>query len=195
MLIALFLCILFGGGIAFVLGIISRMRKTEEGPQPQHTIQRECTVCHRELVFNTAELVPLSPVEMALCVRSKPSITGRKLAEYVCPYCEASHCFAVDGSPPEWVGANFYQPQGVVGHCCECKQHLRNPNWTPGTYDHRLNEVPDLAPDHGLVCSRCGANCCVDCCRKYTMCRFEKAGDEYLCPRCGRGPIDTFYHP
>lgn len=199
MVITAFLCVVFGGLMVLVMKLVSLLRRpgkaAQTPPAARNAVQMECTVCHRELVFGPAELSPLTPVEAALCVRSKPGITGRKLAEYVCPYCEAAHCFGVDVSPPEWLGVNFYQPQGVLGHCYECKQPLRNPVWPSGKYDHRIKEVPELAPEHGLICSRCGAVCCVSCCRQYTACRAEKTAEDYLCPRCGRGPIDTFYHP
>ena len=43
-------------------------------------------------------------MEVGLAVRIEPELAGRKLAEYICPHCEADHCFAIDRGQPEWVG-------------------------------------------------------------------------------------------
>lgn len=156
------------------------------------TIQMLCSVCRREMVFGENELVVLSAVEMALVVRNCREAVGHKLAEHVCPYCEAAHCFIVDGGRPSWIGVNFYTPQVTSNRCAECKRPLRTPPWTKGYYDGRLNEVPELAGDYGLVCRRCGAVCCVDCCQRNT----RKPGPDgaFLCPRCAREGMSAFYH-
>jgi len=167
--------------------------RSQEGGTSKDVIHLECSVCHHKLVFNVLELVPLSPAESALTVRVRPNVVGRKLSEYVCPHCEAAHCFAVDVRPPQWLGANFYQPQRVSSHCYECRRQLRIPTWQRGRYDGRLQEAAELLPDHGLVCAFCHAVCCVACCRRHTMNRI--ADGSLMCPRCSRYPIETVFHP
>jgi hypothetical protein len=179
-----------GTGLVFFLMRFARGHGEKQ--QDKNTIELECSVCHRNLVFNTGELVSLSPAEMALTVSARPNTVGRKLAEYICPHCEAAHCFAVDVTPPVWLGANFCQPQGVVGHCTDCKRKLRNPTWALGRYDGKISEAPELLPDHGLTCTRCGTTCCVACIQRYSAGRSNEG--ELFCPRCSRQPIDKFYH-
>ena len=112
--------------------------------------------------------------------------------EYVCPYCEAAHCFSTDERDPVWLGVNLYTPQARTNHCAECRRPLRRPPWRPGVYDGRLAAAPHIPPDVGLVCSKCGAVCCVACCRDVTRKRTKDGS--LLCPRCGRGPLETVYH-
>lgn len=157
------------------------------------TIDFTCSVCHRTLVFSKTELVPLSPVEMALVIRDKPALVGRKLVEYVCPYCEADHCFTLDKDTVSWAGANFYTPQ-IRSHCCsECNQPLQSPHWSRGQYDGRPLNAPDAPANYGLVCQRCGSVCCLECCRRNT--RKPGADGALLCPRCGREGMTVFFHP
>lgn len=182
------------GGVLLVLLIAWRSRAGHKEPRGHKgVIEMDCSVCHHAMVFSPEELVTLSPVELALIVRTKPEIVRRKLAEYVCPFCEAGHCFAVDVRPPLWVGANFYQPQRIHTHCAECRRPLGSPPWDRGLYDHRVNEAPQLDASLGLVCSRCASICCLPCTKRYSAAR-SKTG-ELFCPRCSRQPMDTFYHP
>ena len=152
-----------------------------------------CTHCNKPLVVGKADLVELSKPEMALCVRAKPDLTGRPLAEYVCPYCEASHCFAVEGRRMVWVGVNLYSPHTGSARCMDCGKALRTPPWPPGTYDGRLKEAPALQPDYGLVCSKCHAVVCVACTQLATRGRTKDGS--FVCPRCQRSPVDKTYHP
>lgn len=156
-------------------------------------VQMACTICHKQLVINPVELRPLTAVELALSVRSLPDLAGRKLAEYVCPYCESAHCFNVDRSVPLWVGANLYSPQTRTARCQECGKRLVPPPWPPGTYDGRLREAPDLHQDYGLVCSRCHAVVCVSCTTNATRNRTKDGS--LVCPRCMRTPVNKVYHP
>jgi len=182
-------------GLGAVFGMAWRTaRWKQHGPQTAvGAIHMACTVCQKELVFHRDILVLLTPPERALAVRVKPELVGRKLAEYVCPHCEAAHCFIVDGRRPEWVAANLYEPQTTSAHCMECHKPLRTPPWPPGEYDGRLEQAPALAPDYGLVCSRCQAVCCVACCAN--LARIRSKETKWMCPRCFRYPVDTLFYP
>lgn len=187
-----------GIGTAIVLLLTARARAKERRAKTAHvvrgaTIQMTCGMCHKQLVIPAPDMRLLTNVEMALSVRVLPELTGRKLAEYVCPYCEASHCFAVDRRKPEWVGVNLYSPHTKAARCLDCGKVLRTPPWAPGTYDGRLRDAPYLDPDYGLVCSRCQAVVCVDCTVKATRNRTKDGS--FVCPRCARTPVDRTFHP
>jgi hypothetical protein len=156
-------------------------------------IDYSCASCNKPLVIGKTDLTELSRPEMALAVRVRSDLTGRKLAEYVCPYCEASHCFAVDGRRIEWVGVNMYSPHTTSARCMDCGKTLRTPPWPAGTYDGRLNEAPSLQPDYGLICSKCHAVVCFACTQLATRGRTKDGS--FVCPRCQRSPVDRSYHP
>ena len=153
-------------------------------------LEMECTVCHKHLVFGTSELFPLTGTEVALVVRTQPPLVGKKLFEYVCPYCDASHCFVIDRQKYKWVAVNSYNPQVLTTNCMECGKSIQRPPWPKGQYDEQVHAVPQMRDEYGLICSRCGARCCVACCRKVT----PKATLPFLCPRCRRGPVHQFLH-
>ena len=131
--------------------------------------------------------------EVALVVRSAPNVRTHSLAEYVCPYCGASHCFIVDGARPEWVGANLYTPETKTGRCQQCRKALHAPPWGVGQYDGRLKEAPFLRPDYGLVCPFCKSVICVECAERTS--RNRTADGALICPRCHRQPVDRVFHP
>lgn len=160
---------------------------------PTAPFEMECSTCHRRMVIHPNQLVSLSGPEMALCVRVKPDLRGRKLAEFVCPYCDASHAFVLDRRPPEWIGANLYSPQTKTSTCMECGKPLRKAPWPPMLYDGRLHEAPELHPDLGLVCSRCQAVTCVSCVKNATRNRTKDGS--LVCPRCQRTPVNRVFHP
>jgi hypothetical protein len=190
-MISLALC-LGVAGVLLVLAAAAVLRFSRRRPRTSsETVSLDCTVCHRPLVFNVAEMEMLSPTELALVVCTRPEVVGRKIAEYVCPHCEAAHEFLMDVRPPVWIGANSYRPQAAGGNCPECHVRFRSPSWPRGTFDGRVAEAPELAPDFGLVCSRCGAICCVACTQRHS---HNRAVDALICPRCSRGPVDRFYH-
>lgn len=185
-------------GMAVVLARTHRARTSKAGPAhrgdvPPVAADLPCSSCGKPLVVHRSELVPLSRPEVALCVRVQPDLVGHKLAEYVCPYCEASHCFVVDGRTPVWVGANLYSPHQGGARCMDCGKPLQTPPWPAGAYDGRLNEAPSLQPDYGLVCSKCHAIVCVACTRLATRGRTKDG--TFVCPRCARSPVDRSYHP
>ena len=155
-------------------------------------LEMPCTVCQQNLVVPQADLETITGPEVALVVRECSAAEGRKLGGYRCPYCEAYHVFATDTSPPKWLIENPFEPQRATNHCMECRQPLRRPPWTQGEFDGRFHEAKDLLPKHGLVCSRCGAICCVACCRDVTRGRTQD--QSLLCPRCFRGPVDKIHH-
>lgn len=151
-----------------------------------------CDVCSKPLEATRAELVPLENFERGMVVRTAPEAAGRPLASYVCPHCESNHCFATDARVPEWLGANFYQPEETSRRCQACGNALDTPPWKPGEYDGRVEEAPRIQPTFGLRCPFCKAACCYGCISKFTRNRLK--GGSLMCPRCRRHPVDAFYH-
>lgn len=182
-----------GLGLSIVLGFYFFAQRSPKRKKSKATsvLDMDCTICHKTLVIDRAGLAVPSPTEQALVVSSRPSVLGRALGEYRCPYCDALHYFLTDG-PLKWVLANAYEPQMVTNNCKECNTRLKKPGWSMGMYDGAIDDAPDLLPSHGLVCSRCDAVSCVACCRDFTRNRTKDGS--LLCPRCGRGPIDRFHH-
>ena len=152
-----------------------------------------CEHCDNALAPAVAELVTLKGSDVALAVRAAPSVQGLTLYEYVCPHCEAVHCFASRGQRLEWIGVNLWDTQQKSAHCYECHGAVARPDWPRGAYDGRLNEIPDVPENLGLVCGKCQAMCCLACCRRFT--RGRTADGEYLCPRCARPPMNRVFHP
>lgn len=150
-----------------------------------------CTICRRDLEIRRDDFVAMSRTEMGLVVSVKPSIVGRPLAEYRCPGCDASHTFAMDVHPPQWILANAYESQDLSSNCVQCGKHLLRPSWPKGQYNGRVRENPDLDPSHGLVCSRCKAVCCYRCVADATRNRTKDGST--LCPRCFRGPVEEYF--
>lgn len=185
------------GLLALCVVVWVALRQRAKAPaEPRHapgTIEMLCTVCQRALTFTRNDLIRLEGVEIALTIRVHPELSGRPLGEYACPYCEALHCFTLDGRKPTWVGANLYVPQNKGALCAECRKPLVRPPWSKGEYDGRLRESPGLKPDHGLVCPFCGSTCCVACCHDVTRNRTKDGS--YICPRCHRSPVDRVFHP
>ncbi len=184
-------------GTAIVVWLAVRVHRSTEPDTPilakGDGFSMPCSVCLKQLVIPNAELIRLSGPEVALVVRSHNAVAGRALAEYICPYCEAAHCFAIDSTPPAWIGANLYEPQVATGVCQECRKQLRPPAWERFAYDGKINEAPDLNPDYGLVCGRCDAVCCAECVQRVS--RVQSPDASFRCPRCGRGPVERFFHP
>ena len=187
-------------GIAGFAGVLlwwMRQRRPAGTAAPKaarsKTMEHPCENCGRTMIFAPGDLSPLSPSEVGLVVRTAPKWLGRKLAEIDCPYCGASHCFAVDRKPIQLAGCDLYTPQTGAGRCVDCRTPLGTPPWAAGTYDGRFEEVPELRPNFGLVCERCQAVCCVACCQKATRGRTKDGS--LLCPRCFRGPLAKIYTP
>jgi hypothetical protein len=187
-------------GIVLLLGLFvvvfwARKGRARRGDarREKGVVTKNCDICRRDMVFHRDDLVVLSPVEKGLAVRGDPSVHGKNLREYVCPYCEATHLFSVDGKEPVWAGVNLYGPQELTANCRECGKRLRRPPWPKGEYDGHLQQVKPLEKDYGLHCERCGAVCCVKYCQ--VMTRNLTEDGSLLCPRCTRGPLAKFFHP
>ena len=100
---------------------------------------------------------------------------------------------SMDRLPPVWIGANFYAPQAHTANCMECRKRLRVPSWPADPESDNVLHANDLRPDYGLLCSRCGAVCCVACVAQYS--RQDVRAEGARCPRCGRSPINTVFRP
>ncbi len=177
--------------VLLIVGVRARPKSTKR-PAQRGSFELICNNCQHKLVISMQDMRPLEGSEIGLAVRAIPQIVGRKLADYVCPYCEADHCFAIESGRPEWVGANLYSPQKQGSQCMECRKYLQRPPWPKGQYKGRVLEAPDVSPDYGLVCSRCGATCCVACVKDATRNRTKDGS--LLCPRCHRSPVDEYYY-
>lgn len=186
---------LIGGCV--VMWVAWRVQEATDPAAPRvrsgNILEFECSECQQMLVIPPDAYTKLSGAEVALVVGGKPRLAGRKLGEYVCPHCEASHYFTIDRTPPVWVGANLYAPQTKSNNCLECRKRVRPPQWTANPEQDNVLGDEDLRPDYGLVCSRCGALCCVACVAQFSRQDVRTAGAR--CPRCGRGPIEQLYRP
>ncbi|MDX9976247.1 MAG: hypothetical protein RBU21_24945 [FCB group bacterium] len=172
--------------------VLRKLRNRPKKMRAVESIQMTCPSCRRELVFSSRDLQVLSPVEMGLVVRTKPSVVRRPLADYTCPYCEAAHCFTIDGKP-EWIGVDLYQPRDSSNDCFECRQPLKRLPQGSGGLTERVDDVDSLEPEMGLKCPRCHSICCVRCCRRVS--RGHTTDGSLLCPRCHRGPVNLLYFP
>ena len=179
--------------VCILVVLTPRLMRAGKGDlEARRSHEMRCTVCQQPLVIAPGQFETISGPEVALVVRESTKVEGRPLAGYRCPYCEAFHVFAMDANPPEWIIANPFEAQAATNHCMECRSRLLRPPWPKGQFDGRVEEAEGLLPKHGLVCSRCESICCVACCKDATRGRTEDGS--LLCPRCHRGPIDTFRH-
>ncbi len=186
------LCFAAVAALGVILFSFRRNKPRAKTPKAGNSIQMPCEECHKELVIHPNELIKISPAEMALVVRCRPSTLHKKLAEYVCPYCEAAYCFSVERKSMDLVGVNLYEPQTKSRKCKECGRKLASPPWPKGRFDERISEAPELQDDYGLECPYCAATLCVACCRDLT--RNRTPDGSFLCPRCSRYPVDKFLH-
>mgnify|MGYP006278807559 FL=1 len=192
-----FLAVSVGFGAASLLVLLlwhgrNRPSTWRGGARANKPLELVCRVCGRTLVFNSRDLTPLSPVERALSVRAKPELAGHALAEYVCPYCEAAHCFATGDRTPQYAGTNLYQPQSGGARCMECGRQLQDAPPDLLAIDYAARGSLGLGPGCGLVCERCHAVCCVECCERTT--RRRSLDGNLACPRCFRQPIKRVFH-
>lgn len=180
-------------GTVIVLAATLGTRSPGRNARQDEAVEMACTICQQNLVIHRNQMAVLTGPEMALVVSVEPEIRGRDLAEYRCPHCDAAHCFAIDTAPPQWVVANAYEPQAMSTFCTECRKPIAKPSWPKGYYDGRFQDAGEkLLPRHGLVCPRCNAVCCVECC--HTITRNRTPDGSLLCPRCSRGPVDKIFH-
>lgn len=157
------------------------------------TFSHTCANCGDQTLVGPETLHALSSAEKALVVRERYDVVGKKLMEYVCRTCDASHCFVVSATAVDYLGANFYEGQHAGTRCGECQRALALPPWSRGEFDGDVDNAPGPIGNYGLACVHCGAACCVSCCTSVTR-RRTKDGS-LLCPRCFRGPQETFFHP
>ena len=170
--------------------------KTSQGHVPRASdgsFPHTCEVCGEQTIVARESIHALSSAEKALVVRECAAGLGKNMAEYVCPSCDASHCFALQANDVVFLGVNLYEGQKFGARCVECQAKLTKPTWAPGRYDGDIRSAPGEVDSLGLVCPRCSAVCCVACCKGVT--RNRTPDGSYLCPRCFRGPQTTFFHP
>lgn len=187
-----------GLGMTLCLGTALWLALRQQNGPPQPVVRRNamvftCCICRRQSEVAKSALIPLSAPEKALAVREIPAVGGRPLAEYICSYCESSHCFAIDRSRPEWVGVNLYTPQTKTTRCQECGKPLVGPAPAKVACGEHNRGIPDLPRDCGLICAFCGAICCVACCLGMT--RKRTSDGSLMCPRCRRQPVSRVFYP
>jgi hypothetical protein len=184
---ALVLAVLLSWAMRTAPGTPPRREKASPRPAASRgTLTHTCQQCHQHHTIPGAALQPISGFEKALVVRSRPTLTQRNLAEFVCPTCEAVHCFARNTGGWEWVGANLYTPHHAAHtRCAECGSPLAQapPNESPPE-DARL-----ALPGAGLRCARCGSAVCYACLARNT--RGYQPGGVLICPRCARPAVVT----
>ena len=151
-----------------------------------------CKNCQKALVLTRRDLERVPPTESGLMVSQDPSLVGRPLGECDCPHCGTTHYFCIDKKPPEYALTGAFVPQRRSNLCAQCHEPLENPAWELGKFDHQVAKAPKLTARHGLVCSRCEAITCVECCSKTSKGRTKDGS--FLCPRCNRGPVVVFHH-
>lgn len=181
------------GGVLFVLGAVAYERRRGRARRPSGSaLEFPCPTCSRTLVVHKNDLTPLSAPEVGLLVSATGRQFGRHVASLRCPYCESEHTFSTEESRPKWIATDTFEPHHAGTYCADCRSPLLRPHWAKGALDGRVTQAAELQPKHGLVCSRCGAICCVECVRKATRNRTKDGS--YLCPRCFRGPVDVVHH-
>ncbi len=177
---------------AFAIGVVVVLTPYIVKSKVTQVIDVPCSVCQRRLSAVVRDLTRLDPADTGFVVRERPGVYGRPLAELRCPSCRASHVYAIDRAPPEFVVTNAISATARLNTCAQCRAPLRKPAWPRGTFDGKLAEVPKLDPKHGLVCGRCAAVVCVECCQEAS--RGRTAENTLRCPRCFRTPIEKFHH-
>lgn len=212
-----------GVGLVFLFAH-NRRKREESKPMAFGTSELMCTVCQKQMTFTHKQLVILSDVEMALAVGVRPALLGKKLAEYVCPSCDAAHCFDTGGRRLKLVGVNLYVPQDTGNRCVNCHKHLKNPPWPPGACDgvplaqpkdahlgmlgdgSEFKNIPRKQFFDGNPLAKCpelreeyGLLCdrcgSVSCVECCQDVTKNRLDDGgLLCPRCVRGPLYKVYH-
>ena len=179
--------------LALTIRAFTRRPGASRNRRAKKQVHMACTICSQDLTISRDSLRALENIEMGMAIRSDPTLSGRKLAEYTCLNCGSAHCFATDEKEPVWVGVNLYQPETKGTRCLECHGAVRVPPWAPGVYDERLDEVPVLNDAYGMICPRCDSVLCAGCCKKTARNHPDKG--LLVCPRCHRGPVDRFFTP
>lgn len=179
--------------ILIMLFLSPRVLRDQKSRSKKHApLDMTCPSCQHMMIIPMNDMRTLSRTEMALVVREKPEIANRPLAEYRCPYCDTSHTFLIDMQRPKWVIADAGETHIEPNRCTNCRVSLTKPAWPKGEYDGRVLEAPGLTNDHGLVCARCDAVCCVRCVHDAT--RNRTSDGSLLCPRCHRSPVDKLHY-
>ncbi len=176
----------------FAIGVIVVLTPRVVRSKQDQRIAMMCPLCQHPIRSSVGELARLTPNETGFVVRERPEAYGRPLGELHCPSCEASHVYAVDRFPPEFLVTNPISATARKNSCAQCRAPLRAPAWPRGAFDGRLIEAPKLDPKHGLVCGQCGAIVCVQCSQEAS--RGRTAENVLRCPRCFRVPMVKFHH-
>jgi hypothetical protein len=177
---------------AFAVGALVVLTPHVVRSRAAQGIETPCTVCQHALKAAVRDLRKVDAQESGFVVRERPGVYGRPLGELRCPSCGAAHVYAVDRSPPEYVMTNAVSATARLNTCSQCRVPLRKPAWPRGTFDGKVAEAPGLDAKHGLVCGRCSAVVCIECCREAS--RGRTAENTLRCPRCFRVPIERFHH-
>jgi len=194
--LALAAALLFFAIGAAVVILTPYLRRPSARPKAEAggaAIEENCRACRKVMVLHRNTLSMLTAAEKGLAVSARPDLRGKALGRFVCPYCDAAHYYIVERSQLTFAGTNFYEPQDHGAVCMACQKPLVTPPWPESAYDGRVDDAPVKSPDHGLICSRCHAVCCVACCEAVTKGNARAEG--LICPRCGRRPVDRFFYP
>ena len=175
--------------LAFLTPKLLNEKKVKEGDQI--LINSKCPICQCQLTIKRKGLQPLSTFEMGLVVQQRPDMHNQPLSEHRCPSCSASLIFYMGDRRPQFVISNVGENQSESSQCTQCHKRLLKPHWNPSQYQTDFSEAP-LQIEHGLICSRCDAVCCLGCVTDATRNRTDDGS--YLCPRCHRGPVDSIFY-
>jgi len=188
----------FAALLFFLAGMWLLRRRLRAAARPAETGRRgllpfECTCCGDKAVLAPKAMRELRAEEMALAVRSYPAYSGKRFVEHVCPACNTPHWFIRTGAKLAWVGIDKNTAEAPRGACTDCATRLSPPPWSRGAYDHRVLDAPPQDRALGLECPRCRAVVCLKCTLDFSKPHAPKG--ELWCPRCGRPPMDIFWHP
>jgi DNA-directed RNA polymerase subunit RPC12/RpoP len=179
--------------LAFLLAFLTPRLLTEkknlEGEKV--VVKSKCPICQCQLNIKRKEFRTLPALEMGMVVQQRPDMHNHPLSEYRCRQCSAALIFYMGDDQPQFVLSNVGENQKEGTQCTECHSRLLKPDWDRHTYTDNFLDAP-LQSEHGLICSRCNAVCCLGCVKDATRNRTDDGS--FLCPRCHRGPVEEIFY-
>jgi len=175
--------------LAYLTPKLLHEKKDKEGEQI--VVSSKCPICQSQLNIKRRSMRTLNTLEMGMVVQQRPDLYNQPLSDYRCSSCSASLVFYMGEHQPQFVISNVGENQKSGSQCTQCKTRLLKPVWKKNTYENTLADAP-LENEHGMVCPRCEAVCCLGCIKDATRNRTKDGS--YLCPRCHRGPVEQVFH-